>query len=156
MKTKPQMIEPSPAARLCFIIVDQSDICLSSSCLVFGGRYDGLVLLMTFSKVLGPTERVGLCFGAGAFGALAARGEEDVDGMGGIDGNVGVDAGADVERLAASFSCVGDGVREGLLMETGSLDTGESRGSSSLSSTISTRVAGDLDTSMWTEGYESW
>jgi hypothetical protein len=37
----------------------QSDICLSSSLRGLGGKKTGLVLLLTFSKALGP-ERVGL------------------------------------------------------------------------------------------------
>ena len=47
----------SPSRRLCFIICCQSAICFSSSCFGFGGRNVGLVLLLTFSKALGPLER---------------------------------------------------------------------------------------------------
>lgn len=73
----------------------QSAICLSSSCRLFGGRNDGLVLLRTFSRALGPTERVGrwrgpFCEVRGDFGA---SGSDEEGGM--IEGTK---AGAEGER----------------------------------------------------------
>ena len=51
-------------------------MCLLSSCLGLGGRYVGLVLLITFSRALGPTiDRVGLCVGLLSWDVCTLRGE---------------------------------------------------------------------------------
>ncbi|SRR6266404_821369 len=60
----------------------QSDRCFTSSSLLFGGRNDGLVLLITFSSALGPVDRVVLCtlwLDDGLEGDDAAVGEETGD-----------------------------------------------------------------------------
>lgn len=68
---KDMKIKSIPAARLRLIMFSQSAMCLLSSSLDLGGRYVGLVLLITFSRVLGPTiDCVGLCLGLLSCGVL--------------------------------------------------------------------------------------
>lgn len=70
-----------PAARLSFIIRSQSAMCLLSSCLLFGGKNAGRVLLITFSRALGPIDRVGLWLKVADVG-VGGRGKDEDSGIG--------------------------------------------------------------------------
>lgn len=110
----------SPASRLRFIISSQTCWCFRSSVRGFGGKWVGLVLLITLSSMLGPTERDGRWRVVGVCGSVSPA----VVGVG-TEAEV-VSGSADVDAALAMRGGISSG--EGGPLRTSSMDAAWWRG----------------------------